>query len=103
MSMDILSLINQKQKNREKENPKPVLMDVNQDLIVSLLALPLYGKVARDEEILSVIINAGTYGFQTALEEIRKNFNEKVKNKEVKKGKDGMYRNKEGFIVLRPW
>ena len=48
MSMDILSLINQKQKNREKENPKPVLMDVNQDLIVSLLALPLYGKVARD-------------------------------------------------------
>lgn len=102
MSMDILSLINQKQKNREKENPKPVLMDVNQDLIVSLLALPLYGKVARDEEILSVIINAGTYGFQTALEEIRKNFNEKVKNKEVKKGKDGMYRNKEGFIVLRP-
>ena len=32
----------------------------------------------------------------------RKNFNEKVKNKEVKKGKDGMYRNKEGFIVLRP-
>lgn len=101
-TMDILTMINKKQEEKGKGKSRPVLVDVNQDLIVSLLALPLYGKAARDEEILSIIINAGTLGFESALEEIRKNFNEKVKNKEIKKAKDGTYRNKDGFIVLRP-
>lgn len=99
-NVDILTLISQKQK---KENAKKmVLEDVNQELIVSLLALPLYGKVANDEEILSVIINAGMSGLSEMRRQIKDRFDSQVKAKELKKSKDGFYRNKEGFIVLRP-
>ena len=34
--------------------------------------------------------------------EIRSAYQEKLKKKEIKKGKDGFFRNKQGFIVLSP-
>ena len=99
MAKNILDLISEKDEKRMKGKTLAV-RDVNQDLIVALTAIPVYGKVTRDEEILSIIINAGCQGLETTLDEIRSAYQEKLKKKEIKKGKDGFFRNKQGFIVL---
>lgn len=97
-SVDIRAMIEKKQAEKIKGS-KLVLKDVNRSLITALLALPVYGKEARDEEILSIIINGGV---QTPyIDKIRDDFNKKIKNHEIKKVK-GEYRDSEGFLVLVP-
>lgn len=98
---NILDVISSKESKANKRD-ESILNDVNHDLITALFALPLYGKVAHDEEILTLIINAGVSGYQTLLNNIREQFNTKLKAKEIKKSKDGHYRDKAGFIRLRP-
>lgn len=88
-------------KKAEKNSTGLVMKDVNRDLITSLLAISVYGKDARDEEILSVIINAGS-DVNPLFEKICKAYEQKVKDKKVKKSKDGTVRDLEGFIVLAP-
>lgn len=101
MNEEIRSILMKKQNEKTKHN-RLVLKDVNADLITALLAVPVYGKDARDEEILSIIINAGTLSFQSVISKIKKEFEEKLKGKQLKKSKDGFVRDKEGFIVLKP-
>lgn len=73
--------------------------DVNRDLIASLFSVGIYGAEARDEEIHSIIIGGGTI-VKDAKKILRQEF-DAIKNT-LKKGKDGMYRDKNGFIVLEP-
>lgn len=101
MSVDIKSLI-MKRNDEKTKGSKLIMKDVNRDLIVALLAIPVYGKAVRDEEILSIIINTGTMTTQPLLSQIQDNFNKKVKEKKVKKSKDGFIRDTDGFIVLKP-
>lgn len=102
MSVDIKSLIMKKSDEKTKGS-KLIMKDVNRDLIVALLAIPVYGKDARDEEILSIIINTGTTTTtQSLLSQIQDNFNKKLKEKKIKKSKDGFIRDTDGFIVLKP-
>ena len=97
-SVDIRAMIEKKQADKIKGS-KLVLKDVNRSLIIALLALPVYGKEARDEEILSIIINGGVR--TPYIDKIRDDFNEKIKKHEIKKVK-GEYRDSEGFLVLVP-
>lgn len=101
MNEQIRALLLKKHEKQENEK-RMVLEDVNQDLIIALLAVPIYGKDARDEDILSIIINSGTMTFQTTLSKIKEEFAEAVKGKKYKKSKDGFLRDKDGFIHLKP-
>lgn len=98
MATDIRAMIAKKQAEKMK-NSRLVLKDVNRDLITALLALPVYGKEARDEEILTIIINGGVES--TCMEKIRDNFNNRLEKHEIKKVK-GEYRDSDGFLVLVP-
>ena len=89
-------------KKQEGKKSKLVLKDVNRSLLISLLCLPVYGKEARDEEILSVIINAGApVDMADTMKKIREHYNQLVKDKKVKKTKTGV-RDTDGFLVLVP-
>lgn len=88
-------------KKAEKNQTGLVMKDVNRDLITALLAISVYGKDARDEEILSVIINAGA-DVNPLFEKIRTAYEQKVKDQKVKKSKDGTVRDADGFIILVP-
>jgi len=88
-------------KSEKKAHKHLVLKDVNRDLIIALLAIPVYGKEARDEEILSVIINAGVADVSDVMTKIRTDYDKRVKAKEIKKTKDGV-RDTDGFMVLVP-
>lgn len=88
-------------KKEEKQSTGLVMKDVNRDLITALLAISVYGKEARDEEILSVIINAGA-DVNPLYNQICALYEKKVKEKKVSKGKDGTVRDKDGFMVLVP-
>lgn len=101
MSLDIKAMISKKS-NDKLLGKHMVLRDVNRDLIMALLAIPIYGKEARDEEILSVIINSGTTDSITGLDRVKAIHEKRVANKEIKKEKGGVYRNKSGFLVLVP-
>lgn len=97
---DVRSLL--LKKSEQKAAKKLVLKDVNRSLMVALLAIPTYGKEARDEEILSIIINAGKVTDTTDLmDRIRANYDKKVAEKKIKKTKDGV-RDIDGFFVLVP-
>lgn len=99
MSVDIRSMLLKKQ---EGKKTKLVLKDVNRNLLISLLCLPVYGKEARDEEILSVIINAGApVDMADTMTKIREHYNKLVADKKVKKTKTGV-RDTDGFLVLVP-
>ena len=99
MSADIRSMLLKKQEGKKS---KLVMKDVNRALIISLLALPVYGKEARDEEILSVIINAGApVDLTDRMTKIREHYNQLLKDKKVKKTKTGV-RDTDGFLVLVP-
>lgn len=102
MSVSIRELLQSKE--NKKANNELVLKDINRDLIVALLAIPVYGKHARDEEILSIIINSGSSA-NTArnkyLEKFREHYNQLLKDKKIKKTKTGV-RDTDGFIVLVP-
>lgn len=90
-------------KKNDSEKPKRLLLqDVNRDLIVALLAVPVYGKDARDEDILSIIINPSSLSFDSLIGKIKTEFESQVKAKNLKKSKDGFTRNKDGFIRLKP-
>ena len=97
-SVDIRAMIAKKQEDKLKSS-KLVMKDVNRDLIVALLALPVYGKEARDDEILSIIINGGVES--SYMDKIRAQFNTRLENHEIKKVK-GEYRDSDGFMVLVP-
>lgn len=97
-TVDIRAMIAKKQQDKVKGS-KLVMKDINRDLIVALLALPVYGKEVRDEEILSIIINGGVTS--SHFERMKSNFNKRLEAGEIKKTK-GEYRDKEGFIVLVP-
>ena len=97
-SVNIRAMIAKKQEEKMKSSHL-VMKDVNRDLIVALLALPVYGKEARDDEILTIIINGGVES--TYLDKIRDNFNSRVEKHEIKKVK-GEYRDADGFLVLVP-
>lgn len=81
--------------------PKTTLAldDVNRDLIVSLFSVGIYGAEARDEEIHNIIIGGGVL-VKDAKKIMREEFNA-IKST-LKKGKDGVYHDKNGFIVLEP-
>ena len=90
-------------KDREKNPGRLTVRDVNRSLIISLLAIPVYGKEARDEEILSVIINAGKVADTSGcMERIRASYDQMVKDKKIKKAKGGEIRDTDGFWVLEP-
>lgn len=88
-------------KSEKKAHKHLVLEDVNRDLIIALFAIPVYGKEARDEEILSVIINAGSAEVSDLMTRIRADYDQQVKDKKIKKTKDGV-RDTDGFMVLVP-
>lgn len=88
-------------KSEKKAQKHLVLKDVNRDLIIALFAIPVYGKEARDEEILSVIINAGSAEVSDLMTRIRADYDQQVKDKKIKKTKDGV-RDTDGFMVLVP-
>lgn len=97
-SVNLKEMIAKRQESKMKSS-KLVLKDVNRDLITALLALPIYGKEVRDEEILTIIINGGVES--SYMNKIRDNFKKKRDAGEIKKSK-GEYRDKEGFLVLVP-
>lgn len=99
MSVNVKALLIAKSENKAKS--QLVMKDVNRDLIVALLAIPVYGKEARDEEILSVIINAGAADVSDIMLRIREEYDKKVKEKRVKKTKNGVV-DTDGFMVLVP-
>lgn len=102
MSVSIRELLQSKE--NKKANNELVLKDINRDLIVALLAIPVYGKHARDEEILSIIINAGSSANTSRnkyLEKFREHYNQLLKDKKIKKTKTGV-RDTDGFLVLVP-
>lgn len=102
MSVSIRELLQSKE--NKKANNELVLKDINRDLIVALLAIPVYGKNARDEEILSIIINAGSSASTSRnkyLEKFREHYNQLLKEKKIKKTKTGV-RDTDGFLVLVP-
>ena len=81
--------------------PKTALAldDVNRDLIVSLFSVGVYGAEARDEEIHNIIIGGGVL-VKDAGKILREEY-DAIKNT-LKRGKDGMMRDKQGLIVLEP-
>ena len=97
-SIDIKAMITKKQNDKMKAS-KLVIKDINRELITALIALPVYGKDVRDEEILTIIINGGVQA--PLMDRIRSDFSKKLDKGEVKKVK-GEYRDPEGFLVLVP-
>ena len=97
-SIDIKAMITKKQNDKMKAS-KLVMKDINRELITALIALPVYGKDVRDEEILTIIINGGVQA--PLMARIRSDFSKKLDKGEVKKVK-GEYRDPEGFLVLVP-
>lgn len=98
MSVDIKAMIMKKQNDKLKSS-KLVMKDINRELITALIALPVYGKEVRDEEILTIIINGGVE--PPRIDKIRSDFSKRLDKQEVKKVK-GEYRDNEGFLVLVP-
>lgn len=100
MAVDIRAMITDKE--ARKESRKLVLKDVNRDLIVALLGISIYGKEARDEDIMNIIIHNGVaVRVDKRYDKIKDNYSAKVKNKEIKRTKTGV-RDKNGFLVLVP-
>lgn len=97
-SVDLKALIAKKQEGKLKSS-KLVMKDINRQLVTALLALPVYGKDARDEEILTIIINGGVQS--SYMDRIKEGFTKRLEAGEIKKTK-GEYRDKEGFLVLVP-
>ena len=98
MSVDIKAMIMKKQNDKLKSS-KLVMKDINRELITALIALPVYGKEVRDEEILTIIINGGIE--PPRMDKILSDFSKRLDKQEVKKVK-GEYRDNEGFLVLVP-
>ena len=98
---DVRALLLKKSEEKSKNHGRVVLKDVNRDLMIALLAIPVYGKEARDEEILSVIINSGVGDMTKLIDKFRENYNKLVAEKKVKKTKSGV-RDLDGFMVLVP-
>lgn len=97
-TVDLKALIAKKQENRMKGS-ELVLKDINRELITALLALPVYGKDARDEDILTIIINGGID--TPLLKKWRDRVQGQIESGEIKKTK-GEYRDNDGFMVLIP-
>lgn len=97
-SVDLKALIAKKQEGKLKSS-KLVMKDINRQLVTALLALPVYGKDARDEEILTIIINGGVQS--SYMDRIKEGFTKRLEAGEIKKTK-GEYRDTEGFLVLVP-
>jgi len=98
-TVDLKALIAKKQEDRMKTS-ELVLKDINRELITALLALPIYGKDARDEDILTIIINGGID--TPLLKKWRDRVQAQIESGEIKKQKGGDYRDADGFMVLIP-
>lgn len=99
---DVRALLMKKGEEKKNAGKRLVMKDVNRDLMIALLAIPVYGKEARDEEILSVIINAGVNDVRDQITKIRENYNKLLAEKKIKKTKAGGVRDTDGFMVLVP-
>ena len=80
-SIDIKAMITKKQNDKMKAS-KLVMKDINRELITALIALPVYGKDVRDEEILTIIINGGVQA--PLMDRIRSDFSKKLEISEKK-------------------
>lgn len=101
--MDVKALIAQKQSKKENKNLS--LNDINHDLIVSLFAVSVYGKPARDEDILTIIIGGPKKAdpFKYTFDKIKARYERQMKDSSlgiVKKS--GAILDKDGFIILQP-
>lgn len=99
MSVDVRAML--LAKKEEKKSTGLVMKDVNRDLITSLLAISVYGKDARDEEILSVIINAGST-INPLYDKVCDLHEKRLKDAKLKEAKDGTVTDADGFIILVP-
>lgn len=92
-------------KSDSNNNKSLVLKDINRDLIVALLGISVYGKEARDENIMNIIINGGIATVVDArYEKIKTKYEKLVKTegKKLKRSKDGTVKTSDGFMVLVP-
>lgn len=105
MAVNIKDMIAKKKSKNSDKNLE--LKDINRDLIVSLLGISVYGKDARDEDILEIIIDGGeareVERDEKLYNKIKDEYRELLKNKSIKKErKSGFMKNSEGLIVLTP-
>lgn len=89
-----------KLKESKKQAKKLALEDVNRPLFTALFGISVYGKSARDDEIMELIVGQRT----DPMVQIRENFRakQKAEGSTWKKEKDGTIRNERGFLVLQP-
>lgn len=92
---DIKALI----QKRNSKHGRLTIKDVNHDLLISLLATSIYGREARDEEILTAIINAGSPG-AARLEAVRADVDVMTKGKKLKKTKMGWVDAKDHIFII---
>lgn len=101
MAVDIRAMIEEKNKDKSN-NKKLILKDVNHDLIIALLALPVYGKDVRNEEILSIIVNDDIGKMKKLKKQIKEEYEASMKGKKLKKTKQGYMIDSGGRVVLTP-
>lgn len=91
-------------KQSKKENKHLEIRDINHDLIISIFATAVYGKPARDEDILSIIIGGPGKAFERAFDKLREQHKAFMKDAgtSVKRKKNGVLLDKDGFIILQP-
>lgn len=102
MSVDVRAMLMAKKVEKDKQGGSGLVMkDINRDLITALLAISVYGKEARDEEILSVIINAGR-SYNPLYNKLCEDYADRVKKWKITQDEKGDLRDKDGFLVLAP-
>lgn len=97
MGVNILAKLREKKQNDPK---RMVLEDINRPLFVALFGISVYGKSARDESIMELIVGQR----EDPMVKIRSAFQERQKAEGAtwKKQKDGTIIDAEGFMVLQP-
>ena len=89
-----------KKKMAKDSSQHLILEDVNRPLYMALFGIGIYGKEARDEDIMELIIG----GKNDPMYRIRRDFKryqESMGSKLTKK-KDGTILDPDGFMVLQP-
>lgn len=94
--MDILTKLREKKASEKRL----VLTDINRPLFTALFGVSIYGKAARDEDVMELIVGQR----DDPMVKIRATFRarQKAEGAEWKKQKDGTIIDKNGFIVLQP-
>lgn len=85
---------------KQRENKKLVLEDINRPLFSALFGISVYGKDARDESIMELIVGQR----EDPMVKIRNAFRQRqqVEGAAWKRLKDGTIIDAEGFMVLQP-